>query len=146
MPMAAIPALGGIVAGGISTRSRNMRSTGHYPAPRGVGADGGPARAAYAESAEPNEPADSTCDQRHHGDDRAGDCRRHFRGRAGSGGTGQIARRPHQGQRGNDSKVPGGEWATGALVRAATVTPALQNVSTGDRGMRSGSRKPDKRV
>ena len=88
----------------------------------------------------------STRDQRHDRGDRASDCRCDFRRRARSGGIGEIARPTHQGQRGNNPEVAGGQLATGAVVRPSTVAPTLQNLSTGNRWVRSGNREAVKRV
>src|SRR5215470_12457340 len=146
MPVAAIPARGGIVARRLSARSRSMRRTSRHAASGLAGTDGSPARAAHAESAHANESADATCNQRSHRDDRAGHRRRDLSGRARSGGISPTARPTHPGHRGNHAEVSGRQLATGGLVRASTVPPALPDLSTTNRRLRSGNREAVRRL
>jgi hypothetical protein len=63
MPMVTVPALGGITASCISAWAGRLRCADHTAAPERIGRSGQSARAAHAQGADANEPANPSCHQ-----------------------------------------------------------------------------------
>jgi len=63
MPMVAVPAFGGITASCISAGAGRLRGADHTAAPERIGGSGQSTRAAHAQGADANEPANPSCHQ-----------------------------------------------------------------------------------
>jgi hypothetical protein len=63
MPMVTVPALGGITAGCLSAGTGRLHRADPTAAPERIGGGGQPTRAAHAQGADTNEPANPPCHQ-----------------------------------------------------------------------------------
>jgi hypothetical protein len=63
MPMVTVSALRGITASSVSAGAGRLRRADHTAAPERIGRSGQSTRAAHAEGADANEPANPSCHQ-----------------------------------------------------------------------------------
>ena len=113
LPMAAISAFCGFAAGFVSPGARGVRVAILAPPPRQSGADGQCGCTTHAEITRSDEPASSSCPQRHHRSQRSDDPGCDSAGRKRPTQVGGVAGWPREGQRRNHSEILGGGLPAG---------------------------------
>ena len=136
MPVDPVPAFGRTAARGLSAGRRGMRGAVIDAAPRGSGADDQPTYPAHAQSADADECADPSRDQRHHRVDGFGHRGCHRRRATRPAGAGEAAGSAYQSQRRDDSQIAGGQLAGGASIHTEAVAADVPALPGADRRLR----------
>src|ERR1700730_7833062 len=144
--MVTVPALGGITASCISAWTRHLRRADRAAAPEPIGLSGQSARAAHAQGADANEPANPPCHQRHYRGDWPCHCGRHSGWTTDRRRARQAAGSTHQSRYRDHPKIPGRQLAARASVYPRSIARSVSHLSATNRELRSGNRENAARV